>query len=258
MTRAALSTLDDWELEFGDQDVRGWPIQDASGSQLGTVQDMIVNTDTEFVDALLTDDGREIPVSEIQIGDHSVLYRAGSAAGSAALSTDTVTTTDSVTTTAAATDIRPEMTEVESSEPLQQTRGDTTFRVRRHEESLSAEKRPVQAGEVEIRKEVREEERSIDVPVMREEVQVSRRSVSDQGQIDPDPDAFQETVIRVPLMEEDVEVRKEARVVEEIEVDKVARQETERLTDTVRRERVDITGDLDRSSEATPERSDER
>jgi sporulation protein YlmC with PRC-barrel domain len=116
MTRTALSRLDDWELEFGDQDVRGWPIQDASGSQLGTVQDMIVNTDTAFVDALLTDDGREIPVSEIQIGDRS----------------------------------------------------------------------------------------------------------------------------------------------EEIEVDKVARQETERLTDTVRRERVDITGDLDRSSDATTERSDER
>jgi uncharacterized protein (TIGR02271 family) len=91
------------------------------------------------------------------------------------------------------------------------------------------------------------EEQSIDVPVTREEVQVSSRQVDRPAS----GDAFSDQDIAVPVMEEDVEVTKEARVVEEFDVDKQTYQDTERVTDTVRKERVDIdeTGNVRRDDD---------
>jgi uncharacterized protein (TIGR02271 family) len=49
--------------------------------------------------------------------------------------------------------------------------------------------------------------------------------------------------ISIPVMEEQVEVRKVARPVEEVVVTKDATQETRRVSETVRREEFDIQGD---------------
>jgi uncharacterized protein (TIGR02271 family) len=84
---------------------------------------------------------------------------------------------------------------------------------------------------------------------MREEVRVERRPASDTTPGDH-PDAFSGETITVPVMEEQVEVRKVARAVEEIEVSKVQTQDTETVSDTVRKERVEI----DDSSNTTTER----
>jgi len=118
-------------------------------------------------------------------------------------------------------------------------------RIAVHEEELEVRKTVRQAGEVQIRKDVVEEERTMDVPVTREEVQVSRHAV-DRPATDAEA-AFQATgnTIRVPVMEEDVEVTKRPRVKEEIEISKVARQDTKRVSDTVRREEVKVTNDTD-------------
>lgn len=118
-------------------------------------------------------------------------------------------------------------------------------RIAVHEEELVARKTVRQAGEVQIRKDVVEEERTIDVPVTREEVQVSRHAV-DRPATDAEA-AFRASgdTIRVPVMEEDVEVTKRPRVKEEIEISKVARQDTARVSDTVRREEVEVINDTD-------------
>ena len=115
-------------------------------------------------------------------------------------------------------------------------------RIRVHEEELEARTTPRQTGEVKIRKDVVEDQQVIDVPVTREEVRVRRVGVDRDAS--PDDTAFQADgdTIRVPIMEEQVEVTKRPRVVEEIEIDKVARQDTQRVSDTVRRERVDVEG----------------
>ncbi|MGH2534708.1 MAG: DUF2382 domain-containing protein [Thermomicrobiales bacterium] len=57
-----------------------------------------------------------------------------------------------------------------------QDEGDT-LRVPVHEEELVATKRPVEMGDVQIGKDVVEEERTIDVPVTEERVRVTRRTV---------------------------------------------------------------------------------
>jgi uncharacterized protein (TIGR02271 family) len=116
--------------------------------------------------------------------------------------------------------------------------GDTeTIQV--HEEELHADKTAHQAGEVSVTKNVVEETKTIEVPVMREEVRVERHAASDTATSDH-PDAFSGESIRVPVMEEQVEVRKVPHAVEEIEISKVQTQDTETVSDTVRKERVDI------------------
>ena len=116
-------------------------------------------------------------------------------------------------------------------------------RLELREEELDVEKRQVQAGEVRIRKEVVTEQRNIEVPVSREEVVIERRPVSgrgtDAGRID---DAEE---LRIPLMEEEVEVNKRTRVREELEVGKRRVDETRTVSDTVRHEeaRIDSEGD---------------
>jgi len=114
----------------------------------------------------------------------------------------------------------------------------------RREEQLRVDKQPVQAGEVRVGKEVVEEEQSVDVPVAREEVEVTTRPVDRPAT----GEAFQEEQVAVPVTEERVQVGKEARAVEELDVEKVARQDTERVSDTVRREefRVEDDGDVSR------------
>jgi len=118
----------------------------------------------------------------------------------------------------------------------------TGTRIRRYEEDLEATKSMQEAGEVVVTKQVVEDTKTIEVPVRREEVRVERHAVSDAATStgDTDASAFQGDSIRVPVMEEQVEIRKVPRAVEEIEISKVATQDTERVEDTVRREEVDI------------------
>jgi uncharacterized protein (TIGR02271 family) len=112
-------------------------------------------------------------------------------------------------------------------------------RVPLHEEQLRAERMTESAGEVRVGKHVREEERELDVPVTREEVEV-RRVATDRA-AGPDTTAFSDgDTLRVPVTSERVEVTKEPRVVEEIEISKRPVTETQRVSETVRREEVDV------------------
>lgn len=75
MSRITLSNTGDWKLEFpDDQDVRGYRVVDKDNNDTGlTVEEMIVDTDQEMVDALVFSDGTEYPARDISIGD-GVVY----------------------------------------------------------------------------------------------------------------------------------------------------------------------------------------
>ena len=110
------------------------------------------------------------------------------------------------------------------------------------EEELTATVREQEAGAVRIEKDVVAEERTLDVPVTEERVRIERRVV-DRPVTAADADAFEETVIDVPLRRETVDVQKQARVAEEVVVGKEAVQRTERVSDTVRKEEVFVDED---------------
>jgi uncharacterized protein (TIGR02271 family) len=112
------------------------------------------------------------------------------------------------------------------------------------EEQLLVQKQQVQSGEVGIHKEVISEERTMNVPVNREEVYIERNPVS--GNVPSDTPIGQDETIRVPVREEQVQVSKQPVVKEEINIGKRVVQENQQVSDTVRREeaRVDREGDV--------------
>jgi uncharacterized protein (TIGR02271 family) len=124
------------------------------------------------------------------------------------------------------------------------------LRVPVHEEELTATKRPVERGQVQIEKDVVAEEQTLEVPVTEERAQVTRRAVD--REVPADATAFQEGTIEVPLKGEDVDVAKRVRVAEEVDVTKEAVQQTKRVKDTVRHEEVHVTDETPGASD-TPQ-----
>ena len=209
MTRRPLSELDDWELVYDDQDIRGRRLVDESGTPIGTVSEMIVDTEEERVDAIVLDNGVEYPARDFRIRDG-----------------------------------RPVLFQAPAELPREELRGEAqTIPLR--EEELRVRKRTVPAGAVEIGKEVVTEQRTIDVPVTREEVVIERHPVEGR-QVSDRPIGEGET-IRVPVREEEVTVEKRPVVTEEIGIGKRAIAETEEVSGTVRREvaEVEAEGDID-------------
>ncbi|HUS14743.1 MAG TPA: DUF2382 domain-containing protein [Chloroflexia bacterium] len=107
------------------------------------------------------------------------------------------------------------------------------------EESLNVQKAARQAGEVEIRKNVVEEQVNVPVQLSHEEVTVTRHAVDRPLQ------AGERTlddgeVIRVPVNEETAQVTKQARVTGEVEINKQRVTEQRNVSDTVRKEVVDV------------------
>lgn len=123
-------------------------------------------------------------------------------------------------------------------------RTDETLQLR--EEELQARKTSVETGRVHLGKEVVEEQRSVEVPVTREEVYVERHPVERRA-ADTPIDASETETIRVPVREERVEIEKQPVVYEEVGVGKRVTQETRQVSDTVRREelRTDKEGDVE-------------
>jgi uncharacterized protein (TIGR02271 family) len=122
------------------------------------------------------------------------------------------------------------------------TTADEEIRIPVMEEELTATVRPREAGAVRIEKDVVTEERTLEVPVVEEQIRVERRNV-DRPLTAADTATFEETIIEVPLRTETVDVQKQTRVAEEIVVSKEAVQRTERVSDTVRREEVIVDED---------------
>lgn len=117
-------------------------------------------------------------------------------------------------------------------------------RLELREEQLDVDTREVEAGEVRVRKEVVTEQRNIEVPVTREEVVIERHQASGRDASDQTFGTDEE--IRIPLKEEEVDVKKRAVVREEVSIGKRPVTETKKVSETVRREeaRIDSEGDV--------------
>jgi stress response protein YsnF len=143
----------------------------------------------------------------------------------------------------------------------QRIRAEEGARVELVEEELRARTRPVQTGEVTIRREVVSETRTIEVPVRREELVIERHPVErhpmDTAASAPTDPLIQQLLdrlrhmqpgelLRIPIIEEEVVVHKRPVVVEEITLGKRTVQDTQTVSDTVRGEeaRIEPHGDV--------------
>jgi hypothetical protein len=67
--QGALSRLRSWELDRPEEDIRGWPMRDGAGNTLGTVDELIIDTETQYVAQVMLTDGRSFPAHDVVIGD---------------------------------------------------------------------------------------------------------------------------------------------------------------------------------------------
>lgn len=87
MALKPLADLEDFQLVDSDQDCRSWTVRDTAGQQLGTVREMLVDTDRRRVAALVLDSGGQISAAAVTLKDGVVLYDHVQAAGAQALNT---------------------------------------------------------------------------------------------------------------------------------------------------------------------------
>lgn len=116
-----------------------------------------------------------------------------------------------------------------------------TLRLR--EEQLNVSKETVQTGEVEVHKEVVEEQKTVNVPVSKEEIYVERREVNETDASYDSSSIDDGETIRVPIMEEKVEVTKRPVVTEELVIGKREVTETEQVIENVKREEAHLETD---------------
>lgn len=109
-------------------------------------------------------------------------------------------------------------------------------------EELDINKIKAQKGEVELSKEIIEEQKTVDVPVTHEEVVIERRSLNNEASDEPISD---EETIRIPVSEEQVTVDKHTVVTGEVSAHKREVQETRRVDENLKREeaRINTNGD---------------
>lgn len=104
-------------------------------------------------------------------------------------------------------------------------------------EELEARREQVQAGEIEIHKEVVAEQQTMDVPVTRDEVVIERQAVNRPA---AGPIEEQTSVVEIPVYEEEVTLDKRTVVREELEIGKRAFPETQQVSTTVQHEEARI------------------
>ena len=109
-------------------------------------------------------------------------------------------------------------------------------------EELDIAKNRVQIGEVEISKEIVEEQKVVDVPVTHEEVIIERNAIGNEPS---DLPIGVEESIRIPVSEERVDVSKRTVVTGEVSANKRETEETRQVKETLKREEARMRKDGD-------------
>ncbi len=116
------------------------------------------------------------------------------------------------------------------------TEHDNELRVQRTEEELAAGTREREAGELRVKKNVRTDRESVEVPTRHEEVSVERVPLSgeaSEAEIGDDE-------VAIPVTEEEVVVSKRPVVKEEVRIRKDVVEDTQIVVEDVRREEIDV------------------
>jgi uncharacterized protein (TIGR02271 family) len=131
--------------------------------------------------------------------------------------------------------------ENESSSNLQNTEANGSLEL--HKEELDITKNSVDAGEVVLSKDVVEEQKTVDVPVMHEEVVIKRTPLNNERS---DDSISSEDTIHIPVSQEQVQVNKYTVTTEEVSASKHQVEETQHVEETLKHEEahVDTTGSV--------------
>lgn len=105
------------------------------------------------------------------------------------------------------------------------------------EEQLDISKKWVKTGEVTMHKEVVTEEKTIVVPVTREELVIEKKALDPEN---PDETNGHAETIRIPISEERIEIVKHPEALEDVAIYKRQFQENEHVEETLKKEKVHV------------------
>lgn len=207
-----LSSLDDWQLEDSDQDLRGKMLKTADGREVGKVDDMLADLDQQRIVAIRLEDGRVVNIDSVDIQDECPVLMIDQA------------------------HVPPA--------PAGVGRGEVTSEhIPVIEERMKIGKREVELGKVRISTRVVSDDVSEDVALREERVNVERRDMN-QPISATDADAlFRDETIELTETAERAVVSKEAVVTGEVVIDKDVAARIERVEGTVRHTEVDVDRD---------------
>lgn len=78
MVLASLSESGSWRLVRQDADIRGWPLRETSGDALGTIVDLVIDTEHARVETIKLDTGKQYPVTDVMLGEgEAILVPSG-------------------------------------------------------------------------------------------------------------------------------------------------------------------------------------
>ena len=109
-------------------------------------------------------------------------------------------------------------------------------------EELDIAKNRVRTGEVEISKEIVEEQKVVDVPLSHDEIVIERRAIDNEPS---DMEIGEEETIHIPVSEEQIEVGKHTVVTGEMSAFKREVQENKQVKETLKREEARVHKDGD-------------
>lgn len=216
---------DEYDLVNESQDCRGWTVRDEAGNNLGTVAEMLIDTEMEHVDSVVLDTGTQIPAAELALRDGVVVVR-GVAKGEASRRRQTTTTEQKAAMATGAGAKRVQSAGKEVAVPIV-------------EERIKIGKRQISTGGVRVHTRVKETPVEESVTLRKERVNVERHPVN-RPVADSDMAALQDGVIEVTETNEEAVVAKQSRVVEEVVVNKEVSEHDKTIRDTVRRNEVEV------------------
>jgi uncharacterized protein (TIGR02271 family) len=217
-----LSEVSNYTVEKGDPDPRGFTVVGPDGGQLGTVDDLIIDTAAMKVRYLVvnksgteahranTADSILLPVADVEVRSSSEQVIARRFTGN-----------------------ERSWMRTSAGSASEQDR----TRLTRSEEELQVGKREVSKGEARVSKHVETEHVSQPVTRRHEEAFIERRPVEAGARADA---SISEDEIRIPLKEEELVVDKRAAVKEELVVGKRMVEERDTVEADLRREKFDI------------------
>ncbi len=242
-----LQDAPDYQLAEDEPDVRGWKVFDATCKSLGSIDNLILDTDVDEIRYLsILSDGqkRMVPVGMVDIdeADQQVILKENASFESFPMDTGEPFTTEKERQYYST--FIPESREMSYQRPEFKHESDHLMLL---EERLRVGKREERAGEAVARKHVQERPVDEQIELREEHVEVERRPInkplSQTEFAATKGEAFQEgQEIHMPLTREEAVVSKEPFVKEEVILRKKTDTHTETIHEKVREEVVEFTG----------------
>lgn len=262
------SDLDDWAMNEGDPDIRGWNIYDRDDNSIGKVDDLLVDTDTGNIIFAIASYGGAlgigaehtlVPLDRMHLDrDNERVHLMGTEDDLHNAPKHTRDTHDfgqyyDYWSGRPAAEAAPPRERHEEERPeMRERRGQVIPEV---EEHLEAEKREVETGEVEVRKVVETHKETVREPVRRTRIRVIRRGVEPGREVKPGEQVLREgETLEIPVVEERLDVHKRAEVTGEVIIQPETVVEEETVSGEVRKEHVEV----EAHGEAEVEEEEER